>query len=148
MNYEVGKQYIMQVAGIHKDSAGYDYIALHDDDPNKEYRVYNILKCQYDNLPEQLRVVVKSIDAFGKMKLRQDEEWLNRQHYEEGSCRMAQQSCISGLCHTDTEYHYPVRQIGVQVRQRCIRYQQSGGLPEASEDEQRGNNEGNGRMDS
>ena len=84
MNYEVGKQYIMQVAGIHKDSAGYDYIALHDDDPNKEYRVYNILKCQYDNLPEQLRVVVKSIDAFGKVKLRQDEEWLNRKHYEVG----------------------------------------------------------------
>lgn len=74
----------MQVAGIHKDSAGYDYIALHDDDPNKEYRVYNILKCQYDNLPEQLHVVVKSIDAFDKMKLRQDEEWLNRQHYEVG----------------------------------------------------------------
>ena len=84
MNYEVGKQYIMQVVGIRKDSAGYDYIALHDDDPNKEYRVYNILKCQYDSLPEQLYVVVKSIDAFGKIKLRQDEEWLNRQHYEEG----------------------------------------------------------------
>ena len=74
----------MQVAGIRKDSAGYDYIALHDDDPNKEYRVYNILKCQYDSLPEQLHVVVKSIDVFGKIKLRQDEEWLNRQHYEEG----------------------------------------------------------------
>ena len=84
IQYEVGKQYVMKVVGIHKDSAGYDFIALQDDDPNKEYRVYNILKCQYDSLPEQLHVVVKSIDAFGKIKLRQDEEWLNREHYEEG----------------------------------------------------------------
>ena len=39
MNYEVGKQYEMTVVDIRKDSAGYNYIALHDDDPSKEYRV-------------------------------------------------------------------------------------------------------------
>jgi hypothetical protein len=54
MNYEVGKQYEMTVVDIRKDSAGYNYIALHDDDPSKEYRVYNILKCQYDSLPDTL----------------------------------------------------------------------------------------------
>lgn len=43
MNYEVGKQYEMRVVDIRVDSAGYNYIALHDDDPSKEYRVYNIL---------------------------------------------------------------------------------------------------------
>ena len=68
MNYEVGKQYEMTVVDIRKDSAGYNYIALHDDDPNKEYRVYNILKCQYDSLPDTLYVTVKSIDVFGKIK--------------------------------------------------------------------------------
>ena len=58
----------MKVVGIRMDSAGYKYIALHDDDPNKEYRVYNILKCQHDDLPETLYVTVKSIDSFGKVK--------------------------------------------------------------------------------
>lgn len=84
MNYEVGKQYEMKVAGLRVDSAGYHYIALHDDDPSKEYRVYNILKCQYESLPDTLYVVVKSIDAFGKIKFRQDEGRLNKEHYQEG----------------------------------------------------------------
>ena len=39
MNYEIGKQYEMKVVDIRKDSAGHNYIALHDDDPSKEYRV-------------------------------------------------------------------------------------------------------------
>lgn len=84
MNYEVGKQYEMKVVDIRKDSAGYNYIALHDDDPSKEYRVYNILKCQYESLPNMLYVTVKSIDAFGKIKFVQDEARLNREHYQEG----------------------------------------------------------------
>ena len=84
MDYEFGKQYEMNVVGIRMDSAGYNYIALHDDDPNKEYRVYNILKCQYESLPDTLYVIVKSIDAFGKIKFAQDIARLNREHYHEG----------------------------------------------------------------
>lgn len=84
MNYEIGKQYEMKVVDIRKDSAGYNYIALHDDDPNKEYRVYNILKCQYDSLPDTLYVKVKSIDVFGKIKFVQDEARLNKEHYQQG----------------------------------------------------------------
>lgn len=84
MNYEIGKQYELKVVDIRKDSAGYNYIALHDDDPNKEYRVYNILKCQYDSLPDKLYVIVKSIDAFGKIKFAQDIARLNKEHYHEG----------------------------------------------------------------
>ena len=84
MNYELGKQYEMKVIDIRKDSAGYDYIALRDDDPSKEYRVYNILKCQHESLPESLYVVVKSFDLFGNVKFRQDEGRLNKEHYKEG----------------------------------------------------------------
>jgi len=84
MNYELGKQYEMKVVGIHVDSTGYNYIALHDDDPSKEYRVYNILKCQYESLPDTLYVVVRSIDAFGKIKFRQDEGRLYQEHYKPG----------------------------------------------------------------
>ena len=66
MNYEVGKQYEMKVVDIRKDSAGHNYIALHDDNPSKEYRGYNILKCQLDSLPDTMYVMVKSIDVFGR----------------------------------------------------------------------------------
>ena len=84
MNYELGKQYEMKVVGIQQDSAGFPFIALHDDDPSKEYRVYNIIKCQYDKLPQTLYVKVKSIDVFGKVKFKQDEERLIKEHYEVG----------------------------------------------------------------
>lgn len=84
MNYEVGKQYEMKVMDIRKDSAGHNYIALHDDDPSKEYRVYNILKCQLDSLPDTMYVIVKSIDVFGKIKFAQDIARLNKEHYHEG----------------------------------------------------------------
>lgn len=84
MNYEIGKQYEMKVVGFRKDSAGHDFIELHDDDPSKEYRVYNILKCQWDGLPETLYVIVKNIDEFGKIRLRQDEGRLFQEHYKIG----------------------------------------------------------------
>lgn len=84
MAYELGKQYEMRVVRIDRDSAGIDYIALHDDDPSKEYRVYNILKCQYDSLPDTMYVKVKSIDQFGRIKFQQDEGRLNREHYKVG----------------------------------------------------------------
>ena len=82
MSYELGQQYEMRVIDIRKDSAGYDYIALQDDDPSKEYRVYNILKCQHESLPATLYVKVKSIDQFGRIKFQQDEGRLNREHYK------------------------------------------------------------------
>ena len=84
MTYEVGKQYELRVADIRVDSAGYKYIMLHDDDPSKDYRVYNILKCQYESLPETLYVVATGYDVFGKVKFQQDEGRLNREHYKEG----------------------------------------------------------------
>lgn len=84
MQYELGKEYEMNVIGMRKDSAGFDYIALHDDDPLKEFRVYNILKCQFDSLPKALYVKVKSIDAFGRIKFTQDEERLVKEHYKIG----------------------------------------------------------------
>lgn len=84
MNYELGKQYEMKVVDIRVDSSGSNYIAVHDDDPSKEYRVYNILKCQLESLPETLYVTVKSIDMFGKIRFQQDIARLNKEHYQEG----------------------------------------------------------------
>lgn len=84
MNYELGKQYEMKVVDIRVDSSGSNYIAVHDDDPSKEYRVYNILKCQLESLPDTLYVTVKSIDMFGKIRFQQDIARLNKEHYQKG----------------------------------------------------------------
>ena len=59
MTYELGKQYEMKVVGIQLDSTGKKYIALHDDDPSKEYRVYEILKCQYEATIQELNQLIK-----------------------------------------------------------------------------------------
>ena len=105
MNYEVGKQYEMKVVDIRKDSAGYNYIALHDDDPNKEYRVYNILKCQYESLPDTLYVTVKSIDVFGKIKFVQDEARLNKEHYLEGKLYAFEVTDVKEDYHTKSTFY-------------------------------------------
>ena len=105
MNYEIGKQYEMKVVDIRKDSAGYNYIALHDDDPNKEYRVYNILKCQYDSLPDTLYVKVKSIDVFGKIKFVQDEARLNKEHYQQGKLYAFEVTDVKEDFHTKSTFY-------------------------------------------
>ena len=84
MEYEVGKQYTLNVAGIRVDSAETQYMSVYDDSSDREYRVYNILKCQYENLPTKVHVVAMSVDVFGKVRFRQDEAWLNKEHYKVG----------------------------------------------------------------
>lgn len=84
MQYEVGKQYELQTVGIRRDSAGYNYIAIIDDKADKEYRVYNILKCQYDGLPKSIYVKVTKIDPDGRVRFKQDEARLMAEHYEKG----------------------------------------------------------------
>lgn len=78
-------KYELRVIDIRKDSAGYDYIALENPDinSNREIRVYNILACQINELPQSLYVKV-SIDEFGKIKFKQDIEQVFRDHYKEG----------------------------------------------------------------
>ena len=105
MDYKLGEQYEMRVAGIRVDSAGFNYIALHDHDSNKEYRVYNILKCQYESLPETLYVKVRSIDAFGKIKFIQDEGRLNREHYQSGGLYSFEVKDVREDSNTKAQYY-------------------------------------------
>lgn len=105
MAYELGQQYEMRVIDIRKDSAGYDYIALQDDDPSKEYRVYNILKCQHESLPTTLYVKVKSIDQFGRIKFQQDEGRLNREHYKVGKLYAFEVIDVKEDFNTNTPYY-------------------------------------------
>lgn len=81
MEYKLGQTYELQTNGIFTDSKGYNYISLIGLDEN-EYRVYNIMKCQQESLPPKIYVKVRQIDAFGKVKLIQDEQRVLQEHYQ------------------------------------------------------------------
>lgn len=87
MKFEIGQTYEMKVRGIDCDTNGNDYISVVSDDKgdeNKDYRVYNFTKGYYDELPQTIYVYVKYIDAFGRVKLLQDQPRTMQEHYEQG----------------------------------------------------------------
>lgn len=106
MTYELGKQYEMRVIGICKDSAGYDFVALYDNnEPDKEFRIYNILKCQYEGLPETMYVQLKRIDEFGRPRFFQDEERLYRDHYKVGKFYAFEVTDVREDFNTKSQYY-------------------------------------------
>ena len=87
MNFEVGQTYEMKVRGIDRDTNGNDYISVVSDDKGdekKDYRVYNFTKGYYDELPQTIYVYVKYIDAFGKVRLYQNQARTLQEHYDRG----------------------------------------------------------------
>ena len=82
--FEIGKTYEFETIEIRQDDkTGVDYIALRDDSCDT-YRVYNILKFQYDNLPETITAVVKSLDFFERPRLKQETSSIYQKIYEFG----------------------------------------------------------------
>ena len=82
--FEIGKIYEFEAIEIRQDDrTGVDYIALRDDTCDT-YRVYNILKFQYEELPEKITAIVKSIDPFGRPKLKQETASIYKRIYEFG----------------------------------------------------------------
>ena len=82
--FEIGKTYEFETIEIRQDSrTGVDYIALRDDTCDT-FRVYNILKYQYDDLPEKITAIVKDLDIFGRPKLRQETESIYKKIYDFG----------------------------------------------------------------
>lgn len=87
MKFEIGQTYEMKVRGIDRDTNGNDYISVVSDDKGdekKDYRVYNFTKGYYDELPQTIYVYVKYIDAFGKVRLYQNQARTLREHYDRG----------------------------------------------------------------
>lgn len=87
MNFEVGQTYEIKVRGIDRDTNGNDYISVVSDDKGdekKDYRVYNFTKGYYDELPQTIYVYVKYIDAFGKVRLYQNQARTLQEHYDRG----------------------------------------------------------------
>ena len=83
MEYKLGEQYEMNVKEMRQNSAGDSYILVVDSE-GREFRIYNILKCQTEDLPKTLYVKVKKIDAFGKISIIQDEARVLKEHYIPG----------------------------------------------------------------
>ncbi len=81
MNFQVGQTLELDVVKRDINYSGLQYLIVTDGE--HEFRVSNLLKCQLvGELPQKLYVVVKSIDAFGKVKLIQDIKQVLNEHYE------------------------------------------------------------------
>lgn len=85
IEYKVGEMYELETIEIRQTPFGSDYIALRDD-VRDTYRAYNILKCQYETLPEKIQVECVSVDEFGRPKLRQDFYPILKSLYKKGEC--------------------------------------------------------------
>lgn len=82
--FEIGKSYELETIEIRQDArSGKDYIALRDDTCDT-YRVYNIIKFQYEDLPEKIKVIVKDLDVMGRPKMKQDVGAIYSNIYEFG----------------------------------------------------------------
>lgn len=84
--YQQGQTYEFDVVEIRKDFGNNDYMAISDGE--REYRLYDIFLGQYESLPKKVWVRVTQVDVLGKIKLKQDVERFNRNHYTEGSMKI------------------------------------------------------------
>lgn len=80
MQYQLNQQIELPVRDLRIDTnTGAEYAVVYDDE--REYRIYNLLKCQAESLPEKMYLKVCAVSAFG-YKLRQDEGRLFQEHYQ------------------------------------------------------------------
>ncbi len=84
-NYEFGKVYEMDVIGFRYDNADRKYILVEHE--GREYQVFDIFKCQHDELPKRLFVTLKSEGIGVPVRFRQSIENFNRTHYREGELK-------------------------------------------------------------
>lgn len=78
--YQVGQQLELEVLSLQYNSIGDRFFCVTDGET--EYRIFNILKCQEEGeLPTRLYVKVKSVDAFGHVRMVQDTQRVFADHY-------------------------------------------------------------------
>lgn len=86
MTYQVGDKLCLKTVGaMCVNRNGRNYIMVTDD--QSQYPVYNILKCQYEDFPEFLHVIVRSVDVTGRVILIQDYPAVFASHYTNGECK-------------------------------------------------------------
>lgn len=86
MTYQVGDKLCLNTVGeMRVNRNGRNFIMVTDD--QYQYPVYNILKCQYEDFPEFLHVIVRSVDITGRPILIQDYPAVFANHYKKGECK-------------------------------------------------------------
>ena len=86
MTYQVGDKLCLKTVGaMCVNRNGRNFIMVTDD--QYQYPVYNILKCQYEDFPEFLHVIVRSVDVTGRVILIQDYPAVFASHYTNGECK-------------------------------------------------------------
>ena len=86
MTYQAGDKLCLKTVGaMCVNRNGRNYIMVTDD--QSQYPVYNILKCQYEDFPEFLHVIVRSVDITGRPILIQDYPAVFANHYKKGECK-------------------------------------------------------------
>ena len=87
MTYQVGDKLCLNTVGEMRMSRnGRNFIMVTDD--LDQYPVSNILKCQYEDFPEFLHVIVRSVDINGRPYLIQDFPEVFANHYQKGDCKI------------------------------------------------------------
>lgn len=86
MTYQVGDKLCLNTVGeMRVNRNGRNFIMVTDD--QYQYPVYNILKSQYEDFPEFLHVIVRSVDITGHPILIQDYPAVFANHYKKGECK-------------------------------------------------------------
>lgn len=85
MEYKFGESYEFDVIDLRIDqNSGAPYVAVCNDNcgDNKEYRIYNVLKCQLEKIPSKMFVTLKSRDVFDRVIFKQDIKKVFADHYK------------------------------------------------------------------
>ena len=86
MEYQAGDKLCLNTVGeMRVNRNGRNFIMVTDD--QYQYPVYNILKSQYEDFPEFLHVIVRSVDITGRPILIQDYPAVFANHYKKGECK-------------------------------------------------------------
>lgn len=86
MTYQVGDKLCLNTVGeMRVNRNGRNFIMVTDD--QYQYPVYNILKSQYEDFPDFLHVIVRSVDITGRPILIQDYPAVFANHYKKGECK-------------------------------------------------------------
>ena len=103
MTYQLNQQLELPVRDLRVDTnTGAQYAVVYDDE--REYRIYNLLNCQKESLPEKMYVKVSQMSAYG-FKLRQDEGRLFQEHYQEGKLYSFDVKDVKLDHNSDTPYY-------------------------------------------
>ena len=81
MELELNQLYEFEVIEICSNTNGLDYLLVLGPD-DTSYKVYNIIKCQYANVPDTIYGIVTGYNLNGKARIKQDECRVLQEHYE------------------------------------------------------------------